>query len=168
MLDYSTGRESRGKVVVLGAGNELLKDEGVGVHVARALIREKTNAPVEIIEAGTVLDCLPGDEPISKLVVVDAVHGGCEPGAIYRFTPEEMEPDANNATSIHNLGLHSSLKMSEITGIKPGETIIIGVEPKEIDWGTELSKEIQCRIPKVVELVLKEINYNAKQEKRTD
>jgi len=160
------GKELSGKVVVLGVGNELLKDEGVGVHVVRALAREDFTAPVEVIEGGTMLDCLPGDEPISKLVIVDAVYGGCEPGAIYHFAPEDVEPEANCVASVHQLGLLDSLRLGEFAGIKPCETVIIGVEPKEVGWGMELSAELQGRIPEVVRVVLKEVGCSPGQSSR--
>ena len=160
------GKESRGRMIVLGVGNELLKDEGVGVHVARALAREDFTALVEVIEGGTALDCLPGGEPISKLVVVDAAYGGGEPGAIYRFTPDEVESEANWVASVHQLGLLDSLRLSEVAGIKPEEAIIIGVEPKEVGWGMELSAELQGRIPEVVRVVLEEIGCSPGQRER--
>jgi hydrogenase maturation protease len=145
------------RVVVLGVGNELLKDEGFGVHVARELAGRTFASPVEIIEAGTVPDCWQGCEPISRLVVIDAVYGGSEPGAIYRFSPEDIEFETCLRTSIHQLSFVDSLKLSEITGNKPEKTVIIGVEPKEVAWGTELSEELRNRIPDVVKIVLKEI-----------
>jgi len=157
-------KKSNSRIVVLGVGNELMKDDGIGVHLARALAKENLTAPVEMIEGATILDCLPGGEPISKLVVVDAVCGGGEPGAIYRFTPDQIEAEANLMTSVHQLGLLDSLKMSEMAGIKPRETVIIGVEPKEIAWGMELSPEIQGRLPEVMRLVLKEVNSTSYKE----
>ena len=146
-----------GRVVVLGVGNELLKDEGIGVHVARELARQTITFPVEIIEAGTVPDCWQGDEPVGKLVVIDAVYGGGEPGAIYRFTPEDVEFESSMMTSVHQISLVDSLKLSEVTGNKPQKTVIIGVEPKEVAWGTELSEELRGRIHDVVRIVLKEV-----------
>ncbi|HYA42181.1 MAG TPA: hydrogenase maturation protease [Syntrophobacteraceae bacterium] len=146
-----------GRVVVLGVGNELLKDEGIGVHVARELARRTITFPVEIIEAGTVPDCWQGDEPVGKLVVIDAVYGGGEPGAIYRFTPEDVEFESSMMTSVHQISLVDSLKLSEVTGNKPQKTVIIGVEPKEVAWGTELSEELRGRIHDVVRIVLKEV-----------
>jgi len=157
-----TAQESGSRTVVLGVGNELLMDDGVGVHVARALAREKFCVPTEVIEGGTVIDCLPGGEPISKLVVIDAVQGGGEPGAIYRFNPDEVELEASWAESVHQLDLFDSLRLSEIIGIRPAETIIIGVEPKEVKWGTELSAELECRIPDVVQVVLEEVSGSPK------
>ncbi len=138
-------------------GNELLKDEGFGVHVARELARQSFTFPVEIIEAGTVPDCWQGDEPVSRLVVIDAVYGGSEPGAIYKFSPEDVEFESCLMTSAHQLSFVDSLKLSEITGSKPGKTVIIGVEPKEIAWGTELSEELRDRVSDVVKIVLKEV-----------
>lgn len=146
------------RVVVLGAGNELMKDDGVGVHLVRALARENLGPLVEIIEGGTLLDCLTDGAPISKLVVVDAVSGGGEPGAIYRLTLEQVEVQRDEVSSVHQLGLIDSLRLSEVAGTKPGETIIVGIEPKEITWGLELSPEVQERLPEVVRLVLNEIN----------
>jgi len=144
-------------VVVLGVGNELLKDEGFGVHVVRELAGQTFTSPVEIIEAGTVPDCWQSDEPIGILVVIDAVYGGSEPGAIYRFRPEDVEFEACLNTSIHQLSFVDSLKLSEITGNKPEKTVIIGVEPKEVAWGTELSEELRGRVSDVVKIVLEEI-----------
>jgi hydrogenase maturation protease len=149
-------KESGGRTVVLGVGNELLMDEGVGVHVARALAKEKFSSPVEVIDGGTIIDCLPGGEPISRLIVIDAVRGGGEPGAIYRFNPAEVELESSGVESVHQFGLVDSLRLSELAGVKPVETIIIGVEPKEMKWGVELSAELECRIPDVVRVVLEE------------
>ncbi|MFH1487250.1 MAG: hydrogenase maturation protease [Chloroflexota bacterium] len=155
-------KEPGSRMVVIGVGNELLMDEGVGVHVARALARETFSVPMEVIEGGTVIDCLPGGEQIRKLVVIDAVLGGGEPGAIYRFNPYDVELEASWAGSVHQLGLFDSLRLSEIAGIKPAETIIIGVEPKEVKWGTELSAELESRIPDVVQVVLEEVSVSPK------
>ena len=145
------------KVVVLGVGNELLMDEGIGVHVARELAGRTFAFPVEIIEAGTVPDCWQGDEPVGKLVVIDAVYGGSEPGAIYRFSPEDVEFETCLMTSIHQLSFVDSLKLSEITGVKPEKTVIIGIEPKEVAWGMELSDELRGRISDVIKIVLQEV-----------
>ena len=145
-----------GRVVVLGVGNELLKDEGIGVHVARELAAQTFSFPVEIIEAGTVPDCWQGDEPVSRLVVIDAVYGGSEPGAIYKFSPQDVEFETCLMTSIHQLSFVESFKLSEITGIKPEKTVIIGIEPKEVAWGMELSDELRGRISDVIKIVLQE------------
>jgi hydrogenase maturation protease len=151
----SKGRS--GRIVLLGAGNELLKDEGVGVHIARELAGRTFGFPVEIIEAGTVFDCWQSDQSIGKLVVIDAVYGGGQPGSVYRFNLEDVDFDTGLMTSIHQLNFVNSIKLSEMTRCKPEKTVIIGVEPKEVAWGMELSEELRSRIPQIVEIVLKEI-----------
>jgi hydrogenase maturation protease len=146
-----------GRIVLLGAGNELLRDEGVGVHIARELAGRDLGFPVEIIEAGTVFDCWQSEHSIGKLVVIDAVYGGGEPGSVYRFDLEDVEFETGFMTSIHQLNFVNSIKLSEMTCCKPEKTVIIGVEPKEVEWGMELSEELRERIPQIVAIVLKEI-----------
>ena len=98
-----------------------------------------------------------GDEPVGKLVVIDAAYGGGKPGAVYRFSPEDVEFETAPMTSVHQLSFVNSLKLSEIAGCKPEKTVIIGIEPKEVAWGMELSEELRGRIPDIVSIVLEEI-----------
>jgi hydrogenase maturation protease len=148
------------KTVVLGTGNELFKDEGVGVHVARIL---QTKLPtsindVEVIDSGTSPDIWSLIDGADKLIIVDAVRGGCEPGTIYRFTPQQIVAETGIITSVHQMGILENLSLIELVGSKPGETIIIGVEPKELEPGLELSPELQKRMPKIIQTVLEEIS----------
>jgi len=148
------------KTVVLGTGNELFKDEGVGVHVARIL---QTKLPpsindVEVIDSGTSPDIWSLIDGADKLIIIDAVRGGCEPGTIYRFTPQQIVAETGIITSVHQMGILENLSLIELVGSKPGETIIIGVEPKELEPGLELSPELQKRMPKIIQTVLEEIS----------
>ena len=150
------GQPSR--VAVIGVGNLLLKDEGIGVHIARAL--QELNLPdgVEIIDGGTSPDLVTYLEPADKLIIVDAVQAAGEPGTIYRFHPDDLATEAKGLISLHELGLMPSLRMMSLLQNEPKEVIIIGVQPKEIDWGTELSAELQQKIPEIVNIVLGEIS----------
>lgn len=147
------------KTVVLGAGNELLKDEGVGVHAIRILQAElpPSRTDIEVIDGGTYPDICHLVQGADKLVIVDAVKGGCAPGTIYRFNPDQMIAETGVTTSVHQMGLLESLKMMEFVGGKPKETVIIGIEPAEVDLGLELSRELQARMPKIIKSVLAEI-----------
>ncbi len=147
------------KIVVLGTGNELFKDEGIGVHVARILQAQRSvsDAGVEVIDNGTSPDICHLLDDVDKLVIVDAVRGGCEPGAIYRFTPEQIVAEKGVVTSVHQMGILENLSLMELTGRKPEETVIIGVEPFDIEPGLELSAELKKRIPKIIETVIREI-----------
>ncbi len=142
-------------------GNLLLKDEGVGVHVIQAL----QDMPLEghgetvIIDGGTCpdfLDLLP--EGAERLIIVDAVKGGGEPGSVYRFTPKDITFRRGIVTSVHQLGVAESLSMMEYLGVGPPSIVIIGVEPKQIDWGLEMSPELQERIPQITDLIKEEID----------
>ena len=144
------------KCVILGVGNLLLKDEGIGVHVAQAL--QKTPLPdgVEVLDGGTSPDLPYLVEGTNKLVVVDAVQAGGEPGAIYRLTPEDVAARSETLISAHQMSLLENLRaMSLESG--PREVVIIGVEPKEIGWGLELSPELKEKLPQIVQAVLTEV-----------
>lgn len=147
------------KTVVLGAGNELMKDEGVGVHAIRVLQAElpRLNTDVELIDSGTSPDLGHLVQGADKLIIIDAVMGGFEPGTIYRFNTDQMVSDTGVTTSLHQIGIIESLRMMELTGGRPIETVVIGVEPAEVDIGLELSQEIQTLMPKIIQTVLDEI-----------
>ena len=146
--------------VAIGFGNILLKDEGIGVHIIRkfdSMSRESEREYV-LIDGGTCPDIffqLP--EQIHKLIVVDAVKFGGEPGSIYRFTPADIEFKKATMISLHQLGLEEGLKMMELLGKYPESIIIIGVEPKEIDMGLEISPVLERKIPQIINLLEQEI-----------
>lgn len=139
----------------MGMGNLLLKDEGVGVHVICAL-KEKNDLPenVELVDAGTAaLDVLQMLSDVDKLIVIDAVKGGCEPGTLYKFKPSDIRSANRTITSLHQLGLIEALSIVERLGKALNDVTIIGIEPKEIEIGLELSSEIAEKIPKIIQLV---------------
>jgi hydrogenase maturation protease len=144
------------RIAVVGVGNLLLKDEGIGIHVVRALQELSLPDGVVIIDGGTSPDVLDYLEPADKLVIIDAAEAGGVPGAIYRFRPDDVTLETGEAISLHELGLVSSLKTMSLLGKTPPEVIIIGIQPKEIAWGMELSPELKEKVPEIVRAVLKE------------
>ncbi len=146
--------------LILGVGNLLLRDEGVGVHVISALRDRELPDDVELWDGGTtsfdLLDTLAGRR---QVIIIDTVRTGSEPGTIFRFTPEDISASREQVTSLHQVGLLETLNIAEhLLDSAPEEVIILGIEPKEIDWGLELSAEIEAAVPKVVELVMTELN----------
>jgi hydrogenase maturation protease len=147
--------ETRRKTIILGVGNLLLRDEGVGVHVATNLQRFSLPDNIEVVEGGTdgfklfniILEA-------DRLIVVDCVKGGGEPASIYRFDIEDYEhfPDVYK-TSVHQISIEEVITLSGAFRTPP-ETTIIGVEPAELSMSMELSPEIQGKVPRVMELVL--------------
>ncbi len=145
------------KTVVIGVGNLLLKDEGIGIHVAHALQKLDIPQGVEIIDGGTSPDLIAYSEAGDKLIIIDAAQAGGEPGTIYRFHPNDWTSASAATFSAHELGVEQSLKIMSLIGNEPEEIVIIGIEPKEIGWGTELSPELEQKVPEIVKVVLREI-----------
>ncbi len=146
-----------GRKVILGIGNLLLKDEGVGVHAVRLLEEKGVPEGVEVVDGGTLgFDLLGIFEGTDKVVVIDALRGGGEPGTIYKVRPEDLKEDKRQPLSLHQIGFLEVMEMARLLGFET-EVVIIGVEPKEIDWGLELSSEVKGKLQKVISLALKEI-----------
>jgi hydrogenase maturation protease len=142
----------------MGIGNLLLRDEGIGVHLVQKLVGVVDEANVNIIDAGTFLDFLSlVDDNLDKLIIIDAVKTGDKPGTIYRFNSDDIDADATLPVSAHNLGVLDSLKTMALFNKQPKSTVIIGIEPGTIDFGLNLSPEIEDKLPEMMKLVLKEI-----------
>lgn len=142
------------RTLVLGIGNLLLSDEGVGVHVARALRQEQLPPDLVVLEAGTAfLDALPEIELAERILIVDAMEADGEPGTVYRVPFEDcMHPEC--IASLHGFDLSRVLYMAGRT--EPPEVIVFGVAPAEIRWGTELSPQVQRAVPVVISAVMQE------------
>jgi len=147
--------------VILGMGNILLKDEGIGVHAAHALQEMSLDEGIEVIDGGTSPDIIPLIEGADKLIVIDAALGGEEPGTIYCFSPEDITTESGGLVSAHQMSFMANLSTMKGLGIEPKEVVIIGVEPKEMGWGLEPSPELQERIPEIAKAVLQEVKGRA-------
>jgi hydrogenase maturation protease len=145
----------RPKTVIMGAGNVLMGDDGIGVHVIKAM-KEQGGLPdgVELIDAGTAtLDAFSMLEGVDRLIIVDAVKSGAAPGTIYRFSPEDVSQTSSRKISLHQMSLLETLRASKMLGVRPPDVTIIGVEPKTIAAETCLSKEIAAQIPKIIDTI---------------
>ncbi len=159
------GKSSR--VLILGLGNILLKDEGIGAHVAQRLEKLALPYNIEVIDGGTAgLDVLLSQEGLGKLVVIDAMKAGGKPGTIYkgRFKGrgknklnEIFGQARESKISLHQVGLIDALTAAEKMNCGPEEIVIIGIEPGEVDCGLGLTKELKHRVPEIVNTVLEEI-----------
>lgn len=148
------------KILVLGVGNILLHDEGVGVRVVEKLQSEYEFSPnVELMDGGTL--GLRLMEPISEvdvLIVVDAVKNGEPPGTLYRLPADVLAKRVAFKNSLHQLNLVETLALADILGKSPSSATIIGVEPADISpWGTELTEVIQACVPEMCIRVLDEV-----------
>lgn len=146
------------RTVVAGMGNVLRGDDGVGIQVLRELEESGLDGNATLVDAGSNLfsqmDMIEG---ASKLVLVDAVCGGGEPGSVYRFTPDDVDAEEKTFVSVHEIGLLDELEMLRNLNKLPRDVVIIGVEPAEMGWSTGLSETVASRLPDIVDAVKREI-----------
>jgi hydrogenase maturation protease len=144
--------------LVLGLGNILLSDEGVGVRVVEAMGQAALPPDVEILDGGTAgVDLLDTLADRRKVVVIDAIDGDIAPGTVLRLTPEELVPRHEPGVSLHDLGLVETLALARHLDASPEEVVIIGVRPHSVECGLELSAQIRELVPKIIELVMAEL-----------
>jgi hydrogenase maturation protease len=136
-------------------GNLLLCDEGVGVHVARALAQRSLPPNVTVVDAGTAfLDVLPDIEKADRILLIDAMEGGGAPGSVYRVPFDQcLHPDM--LASLHGFDLSRVLYMAGSD--RAPEVIVFGIEPARIEWGTELSPTIKQVVPAVEKAIMNEL-----------
>jgi len=150
---------SRRLILVLGVGNLLLGDEGVGIHAVRELEKRALPPQVDVVDGGTaglnLLDLMKGYE---RVIIVDAVDAGEEPGTILRFTPQDVASDAQALPlSLHQTEILKVLELATYLGRPLPPIIIYGIQPQAMDWSTGLSPALQARLSKLVDAILREI-----------
>ncbi|MBK5276126.1 MAG: HyaD/HybD family hydrogenase maturation endopeptidase [Desulfuromonadales bacterium] len=148
-----------GKVLVLGIGNLVMSDDGVGVKVVKRLQREyRFPDNVEVMDGGTLgLDLLPKLEGIERLIIVDAVETGERAGTCVRLTGEELPIALETKLSPHQMGLKDLLAVAQLMGHSPREMVLIGVQPGSIEMDTELTPEVEATVDGLIASVLTEL-----------
>ena len=140
-------------ILVLGIGNTLLTDEGVGIVAMRELeALFGSREEMEFLDGGTLSFTLA--VPISEctaLLVIDAAELGEAPGTVRSFKGEEMDRflGANRKSSVHEVGLLDLMSISRLTGHWPEKRALIGVQPSVVDWGESLTPEVAAALPEV-------------------
>ena len=144
--------------MILGVGNLLMGDEGVGIHAIQALAERELPTGVELVDGGTsTLDLLPHLHKARRVIIIDALKAGGAPGDIYRCRPEDLVENREHPMSLHQVDFVQLMQMAERMGYQIGPAVIYGVEPAEIGWSMELSPEVATKVPKLLELVLEEV-----------
>jgi hydrogenase maturation protease len=151
----------RKKKLILGIGNVLLKDEGIGVRVAERMQQMSLPPDVEVLEGGVKgLDLIYFIEGRDKVIVVDAVKAGAPPGTLFRFTDKDLAAKKGNLRSAHGIDFSDVVAIAGFMGIKPPEIVFLGIEPESLDASMELSPLIEKNIPVLINLVMKEIGLS--------
>jgi hydrogenase maturation protease len=150
-----TTRRRQPNILIAGLGNLLLQDDGVGVHAVHEL--KKAPPPGALVtEIGTwVLQGLHLYEWADKVLVLDAMQAGGDPGTLYACRDEDVA-DPGIEASLHELGLMAALKF--IKPEKRPEVYVLGVEPLTIDYGLELTPPVKAALPRFVELARERVD----------
>lgn len=147
------------RIVVLGVGNILLTDEGVGVRVVEALAAAGGLPPaVELVDGGTCgMELLEQLEDLDALIVVDCVRCGRPPATPVLLKGDDVPVFFKTKLSPHQVGLSDVLASLEFTGRAPRRTAIVGMQPVSMALGMELSPAVAERLPELVALTRGEI-----------
>lgn len=155
-------REAAGgdRVVVLGVGNVLMRDDALGPYVVR-LLEARYEFPdiVEVIDGGTPgLDFLPYLQGVRAVIVVDTITAEGPPGTLRLYRKEQFlaMPMPRRITP-HQPGLREAMMAAEMTDAAPGELLLIGVIPGDMEVGTELTPDVQGAVEAVIEAVVDEL-----------
>ena len=150
----------RERNVIIGLGNLLMGDDGVGIHAVRELTRRALPTGIDVVDGGTPgLDLLRLMDGYSKVLIIDAVDAGQEPGAILRFTPEDVTTQAVDfAVSLHQTEVLKTLELATCVGQPFPPTVVYGMQPGEMSWSTELSPAVQAKLDSLVEAVVEEVS----------
>lgn len=147
------------RVVILGIGNVLMTDEGVGVHAVEALQRRYLLPDnVEVVDGGTTgMELLPDLQGADQLIVIDAVRVGREPGAVVRMEGDEVPAFFKTKLSPHQVGLSDVLAALRFSGQEPSRVVLIGVQPVSLGMAMELSPGVAAKMDEVLALVTAEL-----------
>ena len=145
--------------LILGLGNPLREDDGVGCRIVEELARRTLPPGVRVLDGGTaglgLLDLMEGWE---RIVIVDAAEMGRRPGKFVRFTPAEMRLHASpDRFSLHHAGLSEVLALADALGRVLPEMVIFGVQPASAGWGEGLSLAVEAALPALIAAVLEEV-----------
>jgi hydrogenase maturation protease len=147
-------------VLILGIGNTLLSDEGIGVHLVKRLQQRLGEVPgVECLDGGALSFTLA--EPIARadgLIVADAARMGEKPGTLRIYHDQEMDRYLQgNRSSVHEVSLGDLIDIARLSDTLPGRRCLIGIEPENLDWGETLSetagRAVETGITEIVSLL---------------
>lgn len=156
--NIKTRKVTKVRTLVLGIGNTLLSDEGVGVHAVRYLQQHHGDEPdTEYLDGGTLSFTLATSiEEADRFIVIDATELKSQPGTVRTFVDEAMDDflGNNRKMSVHEVGLLDLLHITRLAGRFPPQRALIGVQPQKLDWGDAPTDAVSAAIPRACEQAL--------------
>lgn len=147
------------RTVVLGIGNIILSDEGVGVRAAEALAATyELPAGVEVIDGGTAgMELLGPLTGVDLLVVLDAVKAGRPAGELVTLTGSDVPVFFRSKLSPHQISICDVLAGLEFSGEAPKDIVLVGCEPESLELGLEMTPTVAARVPEMVGIAISEL-----------
>lgn len=151
--------------LIIGLGNPLRSDDGVGVRLAQMLATHPLPPSVEVVDGGTLgLGIVNVMEGRRRVILVDAADLGKSPGQFARFTLDEthlldeahLPSDNDQQLSVHGAGLREALLLAHALEMLPGQVIIFGVQPASLEWDDTLTPQVEKTLPDLLAAVLAE------------
>jgi hydrogenase maturation protease len=147
------------KILVVGVGNMLMMDEGIGMYALRELEKKRLPEDVTLTDAGTdIFKIISLDNKYHTVIIIDAIRRNETPGSIYKFSIDEINVD-DGEKNVHRISIVEALRLIKfsIENYKNCNMILMGIEPEKIEFGLSLTETVQTKIDTLTELVLKEI-----------
>ncbi len=144
------------KVLILGIGNILHRDDGIGVYIANRIRETAKDLPehVEVADGGTAgFDLIPLMQGRDKIVIIDALKADDAPGSIYRFSPEHIR-GGQTVMSLHETGISEVLRMLWLLGESP-MVEMVGIVPEDVTTlDISISSAVLESVPRAIDVVL--------------
>jgi hydrogenase maturation protease len=142
-------QKSTGSMAIVGIGNSLLSDDGAGIHALEQVARDNADEDLACIDGGTVgLALLDRLSNLDGLIALDAMILGKKPGSVTVLQGEAMDAHLRNQRgSVHEVGLSDLMDALRLRGELPGNRALIGIEPADMDWGTEPTEAVAAALP---------------------
>ncbi len=146
------------QIAVMGIGNILMQDEGVGVHIIRELEKYDFHPHITLIDGGNMgMDLLQFFYEYNQMIIVDAVDFEEKPGFIDTIENDDILTLFTTKMSLHHLGLKDVLSYAKLLDQTPEELCLIGIQPEKIEMEMELSKTVNSKIDTLTQLVLEKL-----------
>lgn len=164
----SSEMHPEGHTLILGVGNPLCGDDGVGARIVEMLDQSTSNSERTLPPGTCVQDAgLPGWglpswlEGWPRVILIDAVDMGLEPGTWHRFCQEDVKYIlSDEILTLHQPDLACGLALAQTLNMLPDDLVIYGVQPADTTPGAPLSPQVESSLPKLVEKIINDI-YNA-------
>jgi hydrogenase maturation protease len=150
--------DSRSSLLILGLGNLLCSDDGLGAFVAQAIAGTRIVPDgVTVLDGGTLgLSLLPYLEDADRAILVDAIQADAPPGTLVRIEGEDVGPAVAARLSVHQVGVSDLIEAARWRDRVPPTLVLLGVVPQTTDLGIGLSAPVDARMPELIDLVCEE------------